>query len=111
MSVHFLEQLYPRQDAADEVSCRPDFAVAIYPGHLALWPPSLNLNPDIAKRVRRDMPPTFLLQNEDDDVDNVDDALSYYIGLRNAQVSVEMHLYPHGGHAFGLRPTEKSVTA
>lgn len=111
MSVHFREQLYPPQDAVDEQSRRPDFAVAIYPGHLALWPPSLRLNPDIAKHITRDTPPTFLLQNEDDDVDNVDDALAYYIGLRNAQVPTEMHLYAHGGHAFGLRITDQPVTA
>jgi acetyl esterase/lipase len=111
MSVHYREQSYARQDAVDDGSCRPDFAVAIYPGHLALWPPSLNLNPDISTRISRDTPPTFLLQNEDDDVDNVDDALAYYIELRNAQVPVEMHLYAHGGHAFGLRSTDKAVTA
>ncbi len=111
LSVHYREQLYPRQDAADEESCRPDFAVPIYPGHLALWPPSLRLNPDIARHITRDTPPTFLLQNEDDTVDNVDDALAYYIGLRHAQVPVEMHLYAHGGHAFGLRPTNQPVTA
>jgi acetyl esterase/lipase len=107
----FRERLYPRQDALDELSCRPDFAVAVYPGHLALWPPSLRLNPDIAKRISPDTPPTFLLQNEDDDVDNVDDALSYYTGLRNARVPTEMHLYPHGGHAYGLRLTDQPVTA
>jgi acetyl esterase/lipase len=56
-------------------------------------------------------PPTFLLQNEDDHVDNVDDSLAYYIALKNAGVPVEMHLYAQGGHAFGLRRTELPVTA
>jgi acetyl esterase/lipase len=36
MSTHYAERLYPHQDAADDESCRPDFAVAIYPGHLSL---------------------------------------------------------------------------
>ncbi len=35
MSVHFQKRLYPPIDAADKESCRPDFAVALYPGHLA----------------------------------------------------------------------------
>ena len=69
----------------------------------------LALNPDL--HVTAKTPPTFLLQNEDDHVDNVNDALSYYIALRNAGVPTEMHLYPHGGHAFGLRRTKLPVTA
>jgi acetyl esterase/lipase len=34
MSTHFNRRLYPAVDAADKESCRPDFAVALYPGHL-----------------------------------------------------------------------------
>jgi acetyl esterase/lipase len=83
--------------------------VAIYPGHLSLAVNSLGLNPDI--HVTRQTPPTFLLQNEDDHVDNVDDSLAYYIALKNAGVPVEMHLYAQGGHAFGLRRTKFPVTA
>jgi acetyl esterase/lipase len=133
MSTHFEKRLYPAVDAADKESCRPDFAVAIYPGHLSLsaaeWDArqgtkkfviphpghlsaaveSLALNPDL--HVTSQTPPTFLLQNEDDHVDNVDDSLSYYIALKNAGVPVEMHLYTQGGHAFGLRRTKLPVTA
>src|SRR5664279_5487938 len=36
ISTHFARRLYPPQDAADKVSCRPDFAVPIYPGHLSI---------------------------------------------------------------------------
>jgi acetyl esterase/lipase len=56
------------------------------------------------------MPPTFLLQAEDDHVDNVNDSLAYYIALKNAGVPVEMHLYAQGGHAFGLRRTALPIT-
>jgi Esterase/lipase len=108
-SVHFQQRLYPPIDAADKESCRPDFAVALYPGHLSMRGP-LNLNPDIASHITAQTPPTFLLQNEDDNVDNVNDSLSYYIGLKKAGVPVEMHLYAHGGHAFGLRPTKFPAT-
>ncbi|WP_348267708.1 alpha/beta hydrolase [Edaphobacter paludis] len=129
ISTHYAKRLYPVVDAADKESCRPDFAVPIYPGHLSLsaaeWdatqgtkkfivphPPNadkdLSLNPEIP--VTSQTPPTFLLQNEDDHVDNVDDSLSYYIALKNARVPVEMHLYAHGGHAFGLRRTKLPAT-
>ncbi len=133
LSTHFTKRLYPPVDAADRVSCRPDFAVPIYPGHLSLsaaeWDSKqgtrsmpvglpahvsafdreLTLNPAVP--VTRQTPPTFLLQSEDDHEDNVDDALSYYVALKNAGVPVEMHLYAQGGHAFGLRRTRLAVTA
>lgn len=60
--------------------------------------------------MTRDTPPTFLLQAEDDHEDNVNDSLVYYIALKNAGVPVEMHLYAHGGHAFGLRHTKFAIT-
>jgi acetyl esterase/lipase len=133
MSVHFDKRLYSEVDAADEVSCRPDFAVAIYPGHLSraaaeydatfgstkfvLPAPdplstvdkNLGLNPDL--QVTSQTPPTFLLQAEDDHVDSVYDSLSYYIALQKAGVPAEMHLYAQGNHAFGLRRTKFPITA
>jgi acetyl esterase/lipase len=111
LSTHFEKRLYPPVDAADKQSCRPDFAVAIYPGHLSLSANSLALNPDIRIHVTRQTPPTFLLQNEDDHVDRVEDSLSYYSALKKAGVPVEMHLYAQGGHAFGLRRTKFPATA
>jgi acetyl esterase/lipase len=36
MSTHFEKRIYAVRDAADKESCRPDFAIAIYPGHLSL---------------------------------------------------------------------------
>jgi len=133
ISSNFEKRLYPPQDAADKESCRPDFAVAIYPGHLSIaaaeWDAkqgvttvvvhrstklpdpenSLELNPEVP--VTKRTPPTFLLQDEDDHVDNVNDSLAYYVALKNAGVPVEMHLYAQGGHAFGLRRTRFPVTA
>jgi acetyl esterase/lipase len=67
------------------------------------------LNPEIP--VTAMTPPTFLLQAEDDNVDGVKQSLVYYIGLKNAGVRVEMHLYAQGGHAFGLRRSKFPVTA
>jgi acetyl esterase/lipase len=110
MSTHFEHRLYPAVDAADKESCRPDFAVAIYPGHLSLSEDGPGLNPDIDRHISRQTPPTFLLQNEDDDVDGVNQSLVYYAALKKAGIPVEMHLYAQGGHAFGLRRTKLPVT-
>lgn len=108
ISTHFRRRLYPSVDAADEESCRPDFAVALYPGHLWVDQEKFELNPDVP--VTRDTPPTFLLHAEDDPVDSVNHSLVYYIALKRAGVPVEMHLYAKGGHAFGLRRTDSPIT-
>lgn len=108
ISTHFAKRLYLPVGAADKLSCRPDFAVALYPGHLWIDEKKFELNPYVP--VTRQTPPTFLLQAEDDHEDNVNDSLVYYIALKNAGVPVEMHLYAHGGHAFGLRRTAFPIT-
>jgi acetyl esterase/lipase len=109
VSTRYVRRVYPAVDAADRVSCRPDFAVALYPGHLLSGRyDKFELNPDI--HVTRDTPPTFLVQAKNDDVDSVNHSLIYYIALKNAGVHAELHLYPEGGHAFGLRPPEHPVT-
>jgi len=116
LSTHLNGRTYPPVDEADKVSCRPDFAIAIYPGHLWVHEDEdsatrdetdLSLRPDI--RVSAQTPPTFLLQAEDDDVDGVEQALAYYVALHKAGVPTEMHLYAHGGHAFGLRKTDLPI--
>jgi acetyl esterase/lipase len=109
MSTHFEKRLYPSVDAADKESCRPDFAVALYPGHLAVPERNFELNPDI--RVSRETPPTFLLHAQDDPTDPVENSLVYYAALRKAGVLAEMHVYVKGGHAFGLRRTSVPITA
>jgi acetyl esterase/lipase len=110
ISTNFHKRLYPTVDAADKESCRPDFAVALCPGHMMEnTRKKSELNPYIS--VTSSTPPTFLLQAEDDPVDYVENSLVYYAALRKANVPVEMHLYAHGGHAFGLRRTESPITA
>jgi acetyl esterase/lipase len=109
ISNHFAQRLYPMADAADKESCRPDFAVALYTGHLWIDEKKFELNPDI--RVTSETPPTFLVQAEDDPVDSVNHSLVYYVALKRAGVPVEMHLYAQGGHAFGPRRTKFPITA
>ncbi|HUH55417.1 MAG TPA: alpha/beta hydrolase [Rhodanobacter sp.] len=106
ISTNFDRQLYAPVDAADRVSARPDFAMPIYPGHLTRGDGKLNPNIPVSATT----PPTFLLQAEDDYVDGVDQALVYYTALAKAHVPAELHLYAHGGHAFGLRATSSPIT-
>jgi acetyl esterase/lipase len=108
VSTHCPRRVYRAVDAADSVSCRPDFAVALYPGHLSTAPKPDELNPDI--HVTSETPPQFLVQAEDDPVDNVKNSLVYFAALKQAGVPVEMHIFAHGGHAFGLRRTEQPIT-
>jgi acetyl esterase/lipase len=109
ISTHFDKRLYSPVDAADKESCRPDFAVALYPGHLWISKKGFELNPSI--RATHNTPPTFLLQAENDNVDSINNSLVYYVALKKAGVPVEMHSYAQGGHAFGLRRTEFPITA
>jgi acetyl esterase/lipase len=109
-STNFKKRSYPAVDAADRESCRPDFAIACYPGHL--WGGGdkgvFKLNPKVP--VTTNTPPTFIVMAEDDHVDHVEQALTYYIALKKAGVPVEMHLHTQGGHAFGMRRTKYPIT-
>jgi acetyl esterase/lipase len=110
ISTHFDKRSYPVVDAADKESCRPDFGIAIYPGHMTENTTNeFELNPTIP--ITSDTPPQFIVQAENDNVDGVNQALVYYMALKNAGVPVEMHLYAQGGHAFGLRRTKFPITA
>ena len=107
LSTHYEQRLYPVIDAADQLSCRPDFAVIIYPGYLALAEKKFAPNPDI--HVTSETPPTFLAQAEDDTV-HVENAVVYFMALKNAKVPAELHIYAQGGHGYGLRRTALPVT-
>jgi acetyl esterase/lipase len=109
VSTQFRRRSYAPVDAADKESCRPDFAVGVYPGHLRVGVHDYKLNPNL--QVTHQTPSTFLVQAEDDQVDGVSQSVAYYIALKNAGVPVEMHLYSQGGHAFGLRRQKLPVTA
>jgi len=96
-----LDRIYKPVDAIDRVSVRPDFGIALYPGHLWIDESKFELNPDVPVSART--PPTFIVQNEDDAVDSINNSLVYYLALNKAGVPTEMHLFAKGGHAFGLR--------
>jgi acetyl esterase/lipase/lysophospholipase L1-like esterase len=108
LSTHFAQRLYDPVDGADQVSCRPDFAVTVYPGYLALAEQDFAPNADI--HVSDKTPPSFIVQAEDDPV-HVENATVYFLALKNAKIPAELHIYAEGGHGYGLRRTALPVTA
>jgi acetyl esterase/lipase len=107
ISTHYDKRLYDPVDAADQLSCRPDFAVVVYPGYLAIADKDFAPNPDINPTA--DTPPTFIVQAEDDTV-HVENAIVYFMQLKKAKVPAELHIYTEGGHGYGLRRTKLPVT-
>lgn len=98
---------YKPVDAVDKLSSRPDFAVALYPGHLCRA--GSKLDPSI--HVTEQTPPTFLLQAWDDPVDAICNSTLYARALDHAGVPAEVHLFSKGGHAFGLRDKAHLVSS
>jgi acetyl esterase/lipase len=103
ISTNYKKRIYPLVDDADKESCRPDFAMPLYPGHMSVdHDKDLSaLNPGLP--VTSETPPTFMIHAVDDPVDPVEFSTLYFAALRKAKVPVEMHLYAQGGHAFALR--------
>jgi acetyl esterase/lipase len=107
LSTHYDKRLYDSIDAADALSCRPDFAFIIYPGYLANAAQNMAPNADINPTPRT--PPSFIVQAEDDPV-HVENATVYFLQLKAVKVPAELHLYADGGHGYGLRRTAMPVT-
>jgi len=99
---------YPLVDEVDRTSCRPDFCILIYPAYLTEREKNDAISPELPVSATT-TPPTFIALTEDDGV-RVETGLFYYLALKNAKIPVEMHLYPNGGHGYGLRRTEALVT-
>jgi len=102
------KRIYATVDAADQVSCRPDFCVLIYPGGLTDENKNNAVAPEMSVTGAK-TPPTFIAMTEDDHA-QVENAAFYYLALKNAKIPAEIHLYPEGGHGYGLRRTAKNVT-
>ena len=107
LSNHFDDRLYDLVDSADQLSCRPDFTVLVYPAYLTVPEQNFALDPNLHPTDKA--PPTFIVQTEDDPI-HVENALVYYRELKDAKVSAELHIYAQGGHGYGLRRTELPVT-
>jgi acetyl esterase/lipase len=105
---NFDRRAYAPADETDNVSCRPDFAVLLYPAYL-LGRDKNEMAPDI--RIRKECPPTFIVHAGDDGLVKVENCLTAYLALKHAGVPAELHVYTAGGHGFGLRPTGRPSSA
>ncbi|HLJ97757.1 MAG TPA: alpha/beta hydrolase [Gemmataceae bacterium] len=101
-ATNFDKRAYDPSDDADQVSCRPDFAVIIYPGGVV---DRSREKLDPAIRVSKETPPTFLAQSNDDQVGPQNSAV-LYLALKKAQVPAELHIFATGGHGYGMRPSK-----
>ena len=103
-STSYDKRTYPEVDAADKVSCKPDFCLLVYPAYLD--GPNFTIAPEL--KVTAQTPPTMLVQTEDDK-SYINSSLFYYYALKEAGVPATMHLYSKGGHGYGLRDTGNAV--
>jgi acetyl esterase/lipase len=101
-ATNFEHRSYDPIDDADKVSCRPDFAVMIYPGGVVKRG-SDQLAPEI--RVTSQTPPSFFAHAGDDKV-SPENSVLMYLALKRAGVPAELHVYANGGHGFGMRPSK-----
>ena len=102
------ERVYPKVDDADELGFRPNFTVLIYPGYLVTEEDRTKIAPELA--VTKETPEAFIAMSADDPV-KVENALVYAAALQKEKVPFELHIYPTGGHGYGLRKTDEAVTS
>jgi acetyl esterase/lipase len=96
----FDERTYAAVDTIDKHSCRPDFAVLVYPAYLD--DKKGNVSPDMNLKAK--IPPTLILHTEDDKP-YVPGSKLYAAALVEAKHPHELKVYPTGGHGYGLRST------
>lgn len=98
-STRFEERTYPAIDAVDQLSCRPDFAVPVYPAYLD--DKKGNVAPDLNLKANLAVPPTMIIHS-DDDKTHVVGSKVYHAALDAAKITHEFKVYPTGGHGYGL---------
>jgi acetyl esterase/lipase len=100
------KQTYDHIDKTDNISARPDFAVLIYPAYTVNGTNKQELNPEIV--VSKDIPPLFIFFTADDQNDL---PLPLANALREHKLPFEFHIYPKGGHGYGLRSGNAAAMA
>ena len=104
-STGFETNSYEKVDKADELSCRPDFAMLIYPAYLTKKDYSIADELTVTAKTPR----TILIQTQDDGIP-VENSIYYYLALKKAKVPSELHVFPAGGHGYGMRPSKHAVS-
>jgi acetyl esterase/lipase len=105
-ATNFEKRGYEAVDGADKESCRPDFAVLIYPGGVVGR--GGEITPGV--RVSKETPPSFFAHANNDPV-TPENSVKMYLALKRAGVPAELHVYAAGGHGFGMRPGKLPVNS
>lgn len=107
LSTNYQKRDYAPIDAADKLSCRPDFTILIYPAYIYDQKDKRQMAPEI--KVTANTPPAFIVQTLDDRR-LVDSAFNYCRALKDDKVDAELHLYAKGGHGYGMRPSKNPIS-
>jgi len=99
----FDKRTYEPIDDIDKISCRPDFAIAVYSGYLKAADKD-ELAPGL--RIPAGTPPIFLAHGGADIVSPPEHSVLMYLALKRAGVPVELHIYATATHDFGVRPSD-----
>lgn len=99
----FEKRIYEPLDDVDKISCRPDFAVLVYPGYLKVkdkdeLAPGLHIPPGT--------PPIFLVHGGEDLISPPENSVLMYLALKRAGIPAELHVYAGTSHDFGVRTNE-----
>jgi acetyl esterase/lipase len=102
-ATNFDKRTYEPRDAIDQVSCRPDFAIAAYSGYLKAKDKE-ELAPGL--RILAGTPPIFLAHGGADLISSPMHSVVMYLALQRAGVPAELHVYATAAHDFGVRPSD-----
>jgi acetyl esterase/lipase len=102
-ATNFEKRSFEPGDAIDKISCRPDFAIAVYSGYLKAKGKD-ELAPGL--RIPPGTPPIFLAHGGADIVSPPDDSVVMYLALKRAGIQAELHVYATAAHDFGVRPSD-----
>lgn len=124
LSTHFDLGDPGSDDPVERESCRPDFSILVYPvitftgdyqhagSRMALVGDDAELMKYFSSelQVSQSTPPSILIHASDDKVVPVENSIVYYQALINNNVPAEMHIFPEGGHGFGLASKRKNLS-
>jgi acetyl esterase/lipase len=99
----FEKPTYEPIDDVDKVSCRPDFAIAVYPGYLKAKDKD-ELAPGL--RIPANTPPIFLAHGGADIISPPEHSVLMYLALKRAGIPAELHIYAGATHDFGVRKVD-----
>jgi acetyl esterase/lipase len=104
----FDKRTFEASDDIDKVSCRPNFAIALYSGYL-----KSKDKDELARglNIPKDTPPIFLAHGGDDIVSDPEHSVIMYRALKRAAVPAELHIYASTTHDFGVRQSDRPYGA